>query len=46
MGRVSEADAEWLSKLYDLGMVNVSGTCIVVPHKFHSGRQHNRIVDP
>lgn len=37
VGRVSERDAMWMSKLIDLGIVSFAGTCLDVKANFKAG---------
>lgn len=37
VGRISEKDAIWISKLMDLEMLSFEGTSIDVPKNFKSG---------
>lgn len=39
VGRVSEQDASWMSKLLDLDMVSFTGTCADCSRNFRSGKQ-------
>jgi DNA repair protein RAD5 len=37
VGRISELDAQWISKLMDLNICSFKGSTIQVPKNFHSG---------
>ncbi|KAK4055576.1 DNA helicase rad5 [Microbotryomycetes sp. JL201] len=36
VGRISEVDASWMSKLLDLGMISFTGHCVDCPRNFRS----------
>lgn len=40
IGRIAEHDSEWISKLMDIEILTLKGTCVDVPKKFNSG-MHN-----
>lgn len=37
IGRIAEHDSEWISKLMDIDILTLNGTCVDVPKKFNSG---------